>query len=314
LICLDCVHKTTDYFQNLDLCCKPQCVEARLTHRGDLETAHEPDHRLVKARTPVLARHYGCVYSAAWGAFERIEDACAKIAESSANPQEPQEEEASGADEQKVSNDEPAVGEMPVKIDNLDNTLSTQDDTRDGAKPEDDAPQGPTRDQDQDGNLPKCGNCKGSLSFPCWYCIFCEGRYQSRNEPVMRTILKGLLRVILDDLFICDVCDGNGVPDLTRSSGKHTEHHHLIRCRAPRGNDYMSSLAEQRLLSVESRINGMQAQLDDLSRRMGELTGCLGDQNGLIGELTNTIGALTSRIGGIELLLHKLTGTANDTV
>jgi hypothetical protein len=23
--------------------------------------------------------------------------------------------------------------------------------------------------------LPNCGNCKGPLSFPFWYCIFCEG-------------------------------------------------------------------------------------------------------------------------------------------
>src|SRR5579863_10080092 len=36
--------------------------------------------------------------------------------------------------------------------------------------------------------------------------------------------------VLSDDLFICDACDRAGVPDLTRSSGRHTEGHHLIRC------------------------------------------------------------------------------------
>jgi hypothetical protein len=139
---------------------------------------------------------------------------------------------------------------------------------------------------------PSVATVKGAFRSRVGTAYFAKVGTNPKDEPVMRRILKGLLCVILDDLFICDVCDGNGVPDLTRSSGKHTEHHHLIRCRAPGRNDYMSSLAEQRLLSVE----------------------CLGDQNGLIGELTSTIGALTSRIGGIELLLHKLAGTANDTV
>lgn len=29
--------------------------------------------------------------------------------------------------------------------------------------------------QDQDQNFLTCGRCKGGLSFPFWYCIFCEG-------------------------------------------------------------------------------------------------------------------------------------------
>ena len=142
------------------------------------------------------------------------------------------------------------------------------------------------------------------------------------DVPATGIMLRELLCFISDDLFICDACDRAGVPDLMRSSGKHTEDHHLIRCRAPeKKNDDTSSSTEQRLLSVEGRIDGMQAQLDDLTRctgdlngRVGDLAGRLGDQNGLIGELTGTIGALTSRIGEIELLLHRLTGTTNGTL
>ena len=176
LFCLDCVHKTTVAFGDLDLCCEPVCVAARITHRDHLEGAHEPDHRLVKARIPVLMRHYGRVYSAALKAFERIEGACAKIAESSTRPQE---EEGIEPDEQRDANHEPAVAEMPANIDKIDDALTTQDGTRDGAKAEGGASQDPARGQDQDGNLPTCGNCKGRLSFPCWYCIFCEGGSQS---------------------------------------------------------------------------------------------------------------------------------------
>jgi hypothetical protein len=295
----------------------PQCVVARITHRNDLESAHEPDHRLLKARIPVLVRHYGRVYSAARRALERIEDACAKIAESSAYPLQG---EKSGLDEQGESNDKPSVGEMPAKIDKIDDALTSQDGTRDRAEAEDDASRDPTRGQDQDGEFPTCGKCNGRLSFPCWYCIFCEGGSDVSATGIMLT-RRELLCFILDDLFICDACDRDGVPDLMRSSGKHTEDHHLIRCRAPEKNDDTGSSTEQRLLSVEGRIDGMQAQLDDLTRctgdlngRVGDLAGRLGDQNGLIGELTGTIGALTSRIGEIELLLHRLTRTTNDTV
>jgi uncharacterized coiled-coil protein SlyX len=126
---------------------------------------------------------------------------------------------------------------------------------------------------------------------------------------------------VLDDLFICDACDKDGVPDVMRRSVKHSEYHHLIRCRAPERNDDTSSSTGQRFLSAEGRIDGMPAQLDDLTRHMGDLNGrvgdltCrLGDQNGLIGELSGTIAALTGRIGEIEHLLHRLAGTANGTV
>jgi hypothetical protein len=127
--------------------------------------------------------------------------------------------------------------------------------------------------------------------------------------------------MLLDDLFICAACDTAGVPKLMRSSGEHTEGHHLIRCQEPR----ISSDTEQS--SMEGRLNGMQTQLDDLTRRMGDhmgdLNGRVGDLTrhtsgiaNLIGELTGSITSLTSRIADIELILNRLAGAgiANGSV
>lgn len=102
-----------------------------------------------------------------------------------------------------------------------------------------------------------------------------------------------LCTTALDNLFICDACDSdpNGVPDLTRSSGKHTREHHVIRCLAPKKDDNATPETEQRLMSIESRFDGMQTRFDELSGRIEDLTG---------------------RIGNIEQLLHKLAGTAGD--
>jgi hypothetical protein len=98
--------------------------------------------------------------------------------------------------------------------------------------------------------------------------------------------------VQVDDLFICDACDAEGVPDLVRSSERHTEDHHLIRCLAPSENAEDKVLPnEQRLTLIEGRLDGMQTQLDDLTGRMGDLTN-----------------DLNSRIGNIERLLQKVAG------
>ena len=88
----------------------------------------------------------------------------------------------------------------------------------------------------------------------------------------------------VDGLYICDGCDTEGVPDLTRSSGKHTAEHHLIRCLAPVVDDDEDkpSPTEQRLISIEGRLDGLQTQLQT---QLDDLTG---------------------RIGNIERLLHKL--------
>ncbi len=99
---------------------------------------------------------------------------------------------------------------------------------------------------------------------------------------------------MLDDLYICNACDAAGVPDLIRSSGKHTEIHHLIRCLAPEKVDGKASPSERRLTSIEGRLCGMQTQLDDLTGRMGDLTDRVGDLN--------------TRMGNIEQLLQRLVG------
>ena len=120
-------------------------------------------------------------------------------------------------------------------------------------------------------------------------------------------------RALLDDLYICDGCDAEGVPDLVRSSGKHTEEHHLIRCLAPeKTDDKDKAVTEQRLTSMEGRL---QTQLDDLTGHVGDLNGRMGDLTGRVEDLTSRIGDLTghfgdlsSRIGNIEQLLHRLLG------
>lgn len=61
-----------------------------------------------------------------------------------------------------------------------------------------------------------------------------------------------------------------GVPDLTRSSGKHTEEHHLIRCLAPEEAKTAPSV-EQRLVSLEKRLDTMQTRFDDFSSRIEQL-------------------------------------------
>ena len=108
---------------------------------------------------------------------------------------------------------------------------------------------------------------------------------------------------LLDNLYICDACDAEGVPDLMRKSGRHIEDHHLIRCLAPEKTDDKDKAlpTEQRLTSIEGRLDGMQTQLDGLSGRMGDLTGRVGDLSGNIGDLN-------ARIGNIEQLLHRLVG------
>src|SRR5882757_9440154 len=81
LFCLDCAIKSTELYDSLDLCCTPNCVAARVTHRKDVESAHEPNHRLVKARTTVLIRSHGRVHTAACNAFERVGETFRRIAE-----------------------------------------------------------------------------------------------------------------------------------------------------------------------------------------------------------------------------------------
>ena len=96
----------------------------------------------------------------------------------------------------------------------------------------------------------------------------------SPGDDIVRPYVFNVRGVLLDDLYICDGCDAEGVPDLMRSSGKHTEEHHLIRCLAPEKVDDKDKATptEQRLASMEGRLDGrldsMQRQLDDFHGRI----------------------------------------------
>ena len=78
------------------------------------------------------------------------------------------------------------------------------------------------------------------------------------------------LLALSDNLFICSICDKEGVPDLTRSSEKHTEEHHLIRCLAPEEAKKAPS-TEQRLASLEKRLDNMQTRFDEFSDKIEQL-------------------------------------------
>ena len=82
-----------------------------------------------------------------------------------------------------------------------------------------------------------------------------------------------VLSLLLDELYICDSCDMEGVPDLIRASGKHTEEHHLIRCLAPeRAEEVPSSPDQQHVsLEIEKRFDDVQTQFNDLSGRIGNI-------------------------------------------
>jgi hypothetical protein len=170
LVCLDCVIKGTLTYDTVDLCCAPRCASARITHRQDIEGVHEPSHRMVKLHSTVLTRSYGRAHIAASNAFERVEETRRKIAELTF--------EETGPDELKPSSIGPTSTEMPTKSDKSDDVPNPPDGTKDGAKAEGKAARDARQNQVQDESLPTCGKCKGRLSFPFWYCIFCEGGFQ----------------------------------------------------------------------------------------------------------------------------------------
>jgi len=308
----------------------------------DLAAPHEPSHRLLKVRTAVLTNHFGRTHKLACAAFERVEESLAKIAAASTQPQEEKEtgqnvQNASDSTTMKDSSErdkqddivaegdgsqggteaepitteilshsdksddvtvtsavngirdrieaEPTTTEAPTKSDNVSIAM---DDTRasDEAETEDKEnkiPQTTAQAQGQDGDLPTCGACNGSLSFPLWYCIFCE-----------------------DNLFICDGCDAKGVPDLMprRSSGKHTEEHHLIRCLKPEKDDETDTSPDQRLISIEARLADMQTQFADIPTQFANIP-----SRSQFADIQGRFNDLATRIGNIEVLLHKLAGT-----
>jgi hypothetical protein len=233
--------------------------------------------------------------------------------------------------EQKTSSPEPALTDLPAKDDKLEDVNTALDRTKDRAESEVKTAPDAIQGQSPEQGLPTCGKCKGSLSFPFWYCIFCEGR--SRGTATF-IIMLTIHSTQLDNLLICDACDAEGVPDLVRSSGRHTEDHHLIRCLAPENAEDKALPTEQRLTMIEGSLDGMQTQLGDLTARMGDVTSRMGDLTGRVddltshmgdlngrvddlssrmGDLNGYVGDLTSRIGNIEQLLHRLIGTLGNT-
>jgi len=176
LFCLDCASKNTEIFDTVDLCCAHQCVDSRITKREDLECAHEPSHRLIKARTPVLTRNHGRAVTGACEAFQRVRELCTKIAESSSHPPK-----TTGLHEQQTPRSEPTSTEIPTKGDNQDDIHTALDCGKGGAETEDKLAPNTVQGQVSDQDLPTCGNCKSGLSFPFWYCIYCEGG--SRGWP-----------------------------------------------------------------------------------------------------------------------------------
>lgn len=146
LFCLDCTMKSTELYDSVDLCCAPKCVAARVTRRRDVEGAHEPNHRLVKVRITVLMRSHGRVHTAACNAFERVGETCRRIAELTLHPSRPSPGGSKGG-----------VGLIGKTVR--------------------EARQAQVLDQ----SLPTCGSCRGHLSFPFWFCIFCVGKRPVRS-------------------------------------------------------------------------------------------------------------------------------------
>ncbi|KAI9438365.1 hypothetical protein H4582DRAFT_258574 [Lactarius indigo] len=265
LFCLDCEQKDTEIFNPLDLCGSQGCMTARITHRQDLKVPHEPSHRLVKVRPAILKRQLGRVHTAALGAFERVKILCAKIAESSRGLDEG---EVASLNQENPPTTAPTLEETPSEPDD-GQPDDVPDDTTVEAEDDEGTSQGSRNENSQDGTQPEdndppsCGKCEGHLSFPCWYCIYCE-----------------------DNLFLCDACDREGVPGLMRTFGKHTEDHHLIRCLEPVKEDEKLSSTEWRLISLEDRLNNMQSRFDDLSQ---DLTSRIGNIEQLLHKLSAAV-------------------------
>ncbi|KAI9438360.1 hypothetical protein H4582DRAFT_1815080, partial [Lactarius indigo] len=159
----------------------------------------------------------------------------------------------------KAEDSEDVPSETPPKDDKPDNGPDAPEDSKSKAEGVEDMPKEQEQEtlqsteqaqkQKQDSDLPTCGKCNGPLSFPCWYCVKCE-----------------------DDLFLCEACEGSDAcPELIRSSGKHTEEHHLIRCQAPKNDDDKTFSTEQRLMSLEDRLNKMHTRIETIEQLLRQL-------------------------------------------
>ena len=85
-----------------------------------------------------------------------------------------------------------------------ENGTAAPEDTMSGAESLEDKPQVQEKEalqgaeqaqaQDQDSDLPSCGNCKGPLSFPCWYCIKCKGQHSSDALHILGAFVDAFFR------------------------------------------------------------------------------------------------------------------------
>lgn len=167
LFCLDCTVKSTESYNTIDLCCAPQCVGARVTHRQAFERPHEPSHRLVKARTPVVMRNHGHAYEMGCEAYQRVRGLCSKIAKFPMQPYV-----GTVLSEQTLSTSDPTSTEIPARSD----APASLDRTKDRAEVTNKTGSDTTQSQDQDQDVSTCCKCQNRLSFPFWYCIFCQGQ------------------------------------------------------------------------------------------------------------------------------------------
>jgi hypothetical protein len=118
--------------------------------------------------------------------------------------QQPEKQEQTVLDAEATSSPEDVSSETPLKEDDqqpdnlAENGPAASEDTTRGAEGVDDKPQEQeketsqsaeqTQAQDSDNNLPSCGNCKGPLSFPCWYCVKCEGQLSSDTLHILGAV------------------------------------------------------------------------------------------------------------------------------
>jgi hypothetical protein len=56
-----------------------------------------------------------------------------------------------------------------------------------------------------------------------------------------------------------------------RSSGKHGEDHHLIRCQAPEQDEDTTFSTEQRLISLEGRLDNMHSRIETIEQLLRQL-------------------------------------------
>ena len=81
-----------------------------------------------------------------------------------------------------------------------------------------------------------------------------------------------LIPFFSDDLFLCEACEASDPTlQLMRSSGKHGEDHHLIRCQAPKQEDCTTFSTEDRLMSLEDRLHNMTTRIETIEQLLRQL-------------------------------------------